>query len=382
MTPGDVTAQLFDDFTNAPSVYDDFWELPEHDDDDLLISHQTKKQKTFFLSSDDEHPEHSLSGPSHQPPPLSREWRWEGTIAKKGIPICRACCFPVGIVTDIKLPEVLNIVARTGLETVAEQYYQAAGAWVVFFAPESEADIGLYNDFIHGLEGKQRAAVAELDEETALFLVPPSEFSEKVLKVPGTSRISGVIIRFGHRGTDAGPSSLPHPRGNIPYPPPISSSGNFLVDFSFPGNLSAAPPPAPIPGSAHAVASTAAETTNENMQDYMMLSQQNPAVLPTYSFQNVASVAGPSSSMPGAAAALQSEQLAQLAHPQIYDLQNDYQLNSGLSSSFQFDQVQQQQGSIVPQTSGAQENDPHTLLQAALQLAASLLQQIQRKKGN
>lgn len=31
------------------------------------------------------------------------EWKWEGTIAKGGTPVCRARCFPVGKILDIKL---------------------------------------------------------------------------------------------------------------------------------------------------------------------------------------------------------------------------------------------------------------------------------------
>lgn len=36
-------------------------------------------------------------------PPSLREWKWEGTIAKGGKPICRARCFPVGKVMDFML---------------------------------------------------------------------------------------------------------------------------------------------------------------------------------------------------------------------------------------------------------------------------------------
>lgn len=68
---------------------------------------------------------------------------------------------------------------------LAKHYYQATGAWVVFFVPGSDADIGFYNEFMHYLEEKQRAAVAKLDDRTTMFLVPPSDFSQKVLKVAG-----------------------------------------------------------------------------------------------------------------------------------------------------------------------------------------------------
>lgn len=35
--------------------------------------------------------------------PLKEEWKWEGTIAKGGTPVCRARCFPVGKVLDVML---------------------------------------------------------------------------------------------------------------------------------------------------------------------------------------------------------------------------------------------------------------------------------------
>lgn len=127
-----------------------------------------------------------------------REWKWEGTIAKSGTPVCRARCFPVGKVMDNSLPNVLDCTARTGLEMIAKHFYSAADSWVVFFAPQTDADIGLYDEFMHYLAGRQRAAVAKLDDLHTLFLVPPSEFSEKVLKVPGKLHISGLILRLEH----------------------------------------------------------------------------------------------------------------------------------------------------------------------------------------
>ncbi|CAH2037347.1 unnamed protein product [Thlaspi arvense] len=137
--------------------------------------------------------------------PSLKDWNWEGTIAKGGNPICRAKCFPVGKVMDMMLPEFLDCTARTGLDMLAKHYYQSSQAWVVFFVPGSDADIGFYNEFMHYLEEKQRAAVSKLDDTTTLFLVPPSDFSEKVLKVPGKLSISGVILRLEYGSSGSGP---------------------------------------------------------------------------------------------------------------------------------------------------------------------------------
>lgn len=82
---------------------------------------------------------------------------------------------------------------------LSRHYYQAAASWVVFFAPGSDSDIVSYNDFMQYLTEKQRVAVAKLEEKVSLFLVPPSDFTEKVLKVPGKLSISGLILRFNQQ---------------------------------------------------------------------------------------------------------------------------------------------------------------------------------------
>ncbi|KAJ1289147.1 hypothetical protein BS78_02G142700 [Paspalum vaginatum] len=142
------------------------------------------------------------STPEHHEPALKDEWKWNGTIAKGGAPICRARCFPVGKVLNFMLPEFLNCTARTSLDMLSKHYYQAAGSWVVFFVPENDVDMAAYNDFMSYLGDKQRAAVCKLGERSTLFLVPPSDFSEQVLRVPGNVSISGVILKFQQSNPD------------------------------------------------------------------------------------------------------------------------------------------------------------------------------------
>ncbi|KAG1364284.1 flowering time control protein FPA [Cocos nucifera] len=162
---------------------------------------------------------HSINPEPHRPP-VNEEWKWVGTIAKGGTPVCRARCFPVRKVLDFMLPEFLNCTARTGLDMLSKHYYQAASTWVVFFVPENDADIVFYNEFMHYLGEKQRAAVAKLGGRITLFLVPPSDFSEHVLKVPGKVSISGVILKFQQPSSDF--ISLHHPL-EVPEPelPPL-----------------------------------------------------------------------------------------------------------------------------------------------------------------
>jgi hypothetical protein len=79
---------------------------------------------------------------------------------------------------------------------LAKHVYQAGGFGVVFFVPEGDPDVPPYQDFMHYLGEKHRAGVAKLADGTTLFLVPPSEFSEKVLKVPGDNCLFGVVLKF------------------------------------------------------------------------------------------------------------------------------------------------------------------------------------------
>lgn len=89
----------------------------------------------------------------------------------------------------------MNCTARTDLDMLARHVYQAGDFGVVFFVPESDPDVPPYQDFMHYLGEKHRAGVAKLNDGTTLFLVPPSEFSERVLKVPGNDCLFGVVLK-------------------------------------------------------------------------------------------------------------------------------------------------------------------------------------------
>ncbi|XP_048434258.1 flowering time control protein FPA [Pyrus x bretschneideri] len=419
--------------------------------------------------------------------PSFNVWKWEGTIAKGGTPVCNARCFPVGKLLDFTLPEFLDCTARTGLDMLSKHYYQAASAWVVFFAPQSDADIGYYNEFMHYLGEKQRAAVAKLDDKNTLFLVPPSDFSEKVLKVPGKLSISGVVLRlenpssnFGsvHQQPERKDTRLLSLPGDTSYTKPSTPSESIhsftsapLVSFS---------------GSAYGVGN-GSDSYNESRHEYphhiespalgrnwsshkpqnsITDARNKPTQMPTSSIDSIfqehrvmqreaqqSSIPGGISRIrnshssqqeiqsPGSSSvpsdSLQPEQLAQLASSlgqqqrqsartpnpatgedfrqrnkmnesdniprtsQTFGMQNN-EVNS-LPSTSQFGQVQQlqqrqQQVSTVPATphtvqtavQGNQqlqststnevvETDPQKRLQATLQLAAALLQQIQGK---
>ncbi|MCD9646906.1 hypothetical protein HAX54_037157 [Datura stramonium] len=221
------------------------------------------------------------------------EWKWEGTIAKGGTAVCRARCFPVGKPLDMILPVYLDCTARTSLDMLAKHYYQAAGSWVVFFVPATDADMAFYNEFMNYLGEKQRAAVAKLDDRTTMFLVPPSDFSEKVLKVPGKLSISGVVLRLEPPASSYGSQlekneiSISGFRGMTSFAKPISPSGTNpahtsyaatqrpgISNMSFPG-IDAGPPAASFSGSLQPAGIS--ESVSGDRHSYMV-NQQYPAM--------------------------------------------------------------------------------------------------------
>ncbi|GAB4825356.1 hypothetical protein Ancab_008227 [Ancistrocladus abbreviatus] len=425
----------------------------------------------------------------HQPP-INVEWKWEGIIAKGGTAVCRARCFPVGRVLDIMLPEFLDCTARTGLDMLAKHYYQAAGTWVVFFVPQSDADIGYYNEFMNYLGEKQRAAVAKIDDKNTLFLVPPSDFSEKVLKVPGKLSISGVVLRLEPPSSNLGSASVIHERKDANIMPSLndalymksgSSSGSFPSIKSYPSKPGFSNPPLAISASAQGTTSSflGYDHTSESMPESMEKRQEYPSShqsvsglgrnwsphqlrspvprIRTLALQTSQDAVGPgqgpnmgsynggftgslpvsnklpleetkpSASLSTPLGGLQPEQLAQLATSLL-----GQQMQSGSTSvvsgrddlrsssmnhpenlprapqrytsdvppeppASQFVQLQQPPQAVnmqaVPQTQVNQqltgsgntqddgEADPQKRLQATLQLAAALLQQIQQGKG-
>ncbi|KAJ7980678.1 Flowering time control protein FPA [Quillaja saponaria] len=124
------------------------------------------------------------------------DYIWRGVIAKGGTHVCHARCLPIGEGIETELPEVVNCSARTGLDMLSKHYAEAIGYDIVFFLPDSEDDFASYTEFLRYLGEKNRAGVAKFDDGTTLFLVPPSEFLTKVLKVAGPERLYGVVLKF------------------------------------------------------------------------------------------------------------------------------------------------------------------------------------------
>ncbi|CAH8381332.1 unnamed protein product [Eruca vesicaria subsp. sativa] len=342
--------------------------------------------------------------------PSLKDWNWEGTIAKGGNAICRAKCFPVGKVMDMMLPEFLDCTARTGLDMLANHYYQSSQAWVVFFVPGSDTDIVFYNEFMHYLEEKQRAAVSKLDDTTTLFLVPPSDFSEKVLKVPGKLSISGVILRSEYEGSGYGSvqqqverrygeTSYPEDSGSVPDPGPTAFLRSIARDLQH-------SPMDPYIESRHDQYSgrvwpprdvSVTNTRTSQMQPSLIDLQEHSGFVPGKQ-QNAEPSRFRETEIPSG---FQPEHVTNLASSMS---RQQYQVDNTLNqperypaearASFHplqheqtpsappgYQNVQLQGSSNIQEGEEENEANPQKRLQATLQLAAALLQQIQQSKN-
>lgn len=138
------------------------------------------------------------------------DYIWRGIIAKGGTSVCYARCVPIGERIESEIPDVVNCSARTGLDMLTKHYADAVGFNIVYFLPDSEEDFASYTEFLRYLGSKDRAGVAKFGDGTTLFLVPPSDFLTKVLKVVGPKRLYGVVLKFAHHipsGTSLPPES-------------------------------------------------------------------------------------------------------------------------------------------------------------------------------
>ncbi|XP_055831470.1 flowering time control protein FPA-like [Solanum dulcamara] len=125
-----------------------------------------------------------------------------GIIAKNGASVCRAVSVPIGESIRCELPDVVNSSARTGLDRLTKHYADAAvGFSIIFFLPDTDNDSALYEEFLRYLSSKDRAGVAKLGDGTHMFLVPPSDFIRKVLKVDGPPCLYGVVLKSAPSGT-------------------------------------------------------------------------------------------------------------------------------------------------------------------------------------
>ena len=97
---------------------------------------------------------------------------------------------------------------------LTKHYAEAIGFEIVFFLPDSEDDFASYTEFLRYLGAKNRAGVAKFDDGTTLFLVPPSDFLTKVLKVVGPERLYGVVLKFPQVSS----STLGQQQAHLPIP--------------------------------------------------------------------------------------------------------------------------------------------------------------------
>jgi len=147
---------------------------------------------------------------------------WRGSIAKSGVPVCNIACVRG---TPGALPPMLNCMARTDLNNLAAHLSQVP-FHVVQLAPATAADVAPLQEFVTYLLERQRAGVAKAGD-TTLFIVPPSEWAGRVLRVEPTANLLGVVV-----STAVVPAAQPAPA-------PVA--GGMFGKGLFPS--AAAPPP-------------------------------------------------------------------------------------------------------------------------------------------
>ncbi|WMV32991.1 hypothetical protein MTR67_026376 [Solanum verrucosum] len=133
---------------------------------------------------------------------------WRGIIARKGTSLCRAVCVPTGESVRFELPDIVNCSARMRLDKLTIHYSNAAvGFNIFFFLRDTDKDFASYTEFLWYLSAKDRVEVAKLCDGTHMFLVPPSDFIRKVLKVDGPACLYGVVLKYAPHTTSG--TSLP-----------------------------------------------------------------------------------------------------------------------------------------------------------------------------
>ena len=87
--------------------------------------------------------------------------------------------------------DIVNCTAETGLDKLTKHYSDVAiGFNIFFFLPDTDhKEYASYVEFLRYLSAKYCFEVAKLSNGTHMFLVPPSDFISKVLKVDGPACI-------------------------------------------------------------------------------------------------------------------------------------------------------------------------------------------------
>lgn len=132
-------------------------------------------------------------------------------------------------------PEVINCTARTDLDVLGKHIVSAPGFGIIALVPVDDPDIPPYEDFVAYLGDKRRAGVAKCADGSTLFLVPPSDFSQDVLRIPQRDALFGVVLLSQPRQS----SDIKPP---LPAPAPVSK----LQLETAPQPVAVAPPPLPL----------------------------------------------------------------------------------------------------------------------------------------
>lgn len=313
---------------------------------------------------------------------------WRGIIAKGGNRICHARCVPVGDWIGYELPDIVNCSARTGLDMLEKHYADAIGFDIVYFLPDSEEDFASYTEFLRYMGDRNRAGVAKFDNGTTLFLVPPSDFLGRVLKVAGPPRLYGVVLKFPQHASEptSGPKiSQPQYTNKLQAPP---TSNPLPMYYAPPATETSAIPAADslTPELLATLASLA--KANSNGQQLSGNTAARPPLtsvaaderkfqgLP-FNMPHLEALTSLTTSSFRTSESVQSALPVQASQPYQPDL---HAVNGVISSSqVRGTNVSEPQGMVPGQQSSEFDAEKNERYQSTLKFAASLLLQIQQK---
>ncbi|PWA43406.1 Nucleotide-binding, alpha-beta plait [Artemisia annua] len=300
------------------------------------------------------------------------DYIWRGIIAKGGNRICHARCVPVGDWIGYELPDIVNCSARTGLDMLEKHYADAIGFDIIYFLPDSEEDFASFTEFLRYMGDRNRAGVAKFDDGTTLFLVPPSDFLTRVLKVVGPPRLYGVVLKFPQHASEPAPGpriSQPQYTNELQAPP----ASNSLPMYYAPPATETPAIPAVDSLTPELLATLAAlAKANSNGQQLSGNTAARPPLTSVAALTSLTSSSFPTSESVRSALPVQGTQ----------PYQQDLHTVSGVTSSSQVrgTNVSEPQGMVPGQQSSEFDAEKNERYQSTLKFAASLLLQIQQKQ--
>ncbi|KAG5585191.1 hypothetical protein H5410_045625 [Solanum commersonii] len=136
------------------------------------------------------------------------DYIWYDIITMNGTYVCRVVYVPIEKSIESEIPDVINCSTETGFDNLTKHYSKiVARLTILFFLPNNDKVFFSLIDFLTYLSSRDRVGGVKRGECTNMFLVTPSDFIRKVLKIDGTTCPYGVVLKFAPSGTSLPPES-------------------------------------------------------------------------------------------------------------------------------------------------------------------------------